>query len=449
MSKKCFSGRICPFKMAISSAGVATLRYTKQINMNAVRCIAVLSFSFFSHLSFSQLTTELKWLKKNTAELKSGEGYDFSALKKAIGNRRIVALGESTHGSGTYYQLKSELVKFLHREMGFEVLAMESGLGDTYLAYANIDTMSGKQLRDYSVFGNFRAKEATGLFDYIKTHHGSGTPLNYVGYDTQASSDFFFNQLKKILVDYDKELSDSLSARMYSYQKAYGYGANQDSVNYIRHRNIFVETSNTARRYLEENKEAIMAKHQLNSTAYKVMVRSLAMFAASYSMSYADRWKGYALRDSLMAENINWLLTEVYANKKVIIWAHNGHVEKGEMENGYMKAMGHFLKEQQLDNYYTIGLFAYSGVAYQFWTQKTIPIDQIDNTFIEHRLMTTGKHTAFLDMSQARKTPGNAWMYNLIHGYEVENGGIINFIPTKRFDAIIVCRESKAPTYKE
>lgn len=427
----------------------ATLHYTKQVNMNSLRFIAVLSFSICALTSFSQTRAELAWLKQNSAELKSGEGYNFAPLKKAIGNRRIVALGESTHGSGTYYQLKSELVKYLHRQMGFEVLAMESGLGDTYLAYANVDTLSGKQLRNFSVFGNFRAKEATGLFDYIKEQHPTQSPLNYVGYDTQASSDFLFNQLKKILAGYNKELSDSLSTRMFSYQRAYGFASSQDSVNFCKHRDIFVETSNTARRYLEEHKDAIMAKHQINNTAFKVMVRSLAMFAASYNLSYSETWKGYALRDSLMAENLKWLLTEVYAGKKVIIWAHNGHVEKGEMENGYMKAMGHFLKEQHADNYYSIGLFAYSGVAYQFWTNKTIPIDKPDSTFIEQRLIATGKHTPFLDVSHTRKTAGNSWIFKSVHGYELENGGVVNFIPAKRFDAIIVCKESKAPTYNE
>jgi erythromycin esterase len=427
----------------------AILQFTKKVNMNAVRFTAVFIFCISTLTAFAQSKSELRWLKQHTAELRSGDGYNFSALKKAIGNRRIVALGESTHGSGTYYQLKSELVKFLHREMGFEVLAMESGLGDTYLAYANIDTLQPKQLRDFSVFGNFRAREANGLFEYIKKQHATPQPLNYVGYDTQASSDFLFGQLKKILADYDKELSDSLSTRMFSYQRAYGYASNQDSVNYLKHRNIFTETSNTARRYLEENKEAIMAKHRLNKMAFKVMVRSLAMFAASYNLSYADSWKGYSLRDSLMNENLKWLMTEVYANKKVIIWAHNGHVEKDSTENGYMKAMGHFLKEQYADDYYTIGLFAYSGVAYQFWTKKTIPIDKIDSTCIEHLLIATGKHTPFLDLNHTSKTPGNSWMFNFIHAYELENGGIINFIPAKRFDAVIVCKESKAPTYYE
>jgi erythromycin esterase len=417
--------------------------------MKPFRLIAVLTISICFFTSFSQSKRELAWLKKNTTELKAGEGYDFSALKKAIGNRRIVALGESTHGSGTFYHLKAELVKFLHREMGFEVLAMESGLGDTYLAYANIDTLSGKQLRDFSVFGNFRANEAAGLFDYIKKQHNTRVPLNYVGYDTQASSEFFFAQLKKILVGYDKELSDSLITRMYSYQRAYGFGNNNDSVNYTRHRDIFTGTANKARHYLEKHKDEIIAKHKLSKTAYQIMVRSLYMFAASYNLAYGRRWDGFALRDSLMAENIKWLLTEVYANKKVIIWAHNSHTEKSGVENGYIKKMGQYLREQHLNNYYTIGLFAYSGVAYQFWTRKTIPLDQADSSFIEHRLISTGKHTPFLDLSLIRKTPDNSWAYKLIRAFEVENGGIINFIPTKRFDALIVAKESKAPVYND
>jgi erythromycin esterase len=179
------------------------------------------------------------------------------------------------------------------------------------------------------------------------------------------------------------------------------------------------------------------------------MVRSLYMFAASYNLAYGRRWDGFALRDSLMAENIKWLLTEVYANKKVIIWAHNSHTEKSGVENGYIKKMGQYLREQHLNNYYTIGLFAYSGVAYQFWTRKTIPLDQADSSFIEHRLISTGKHTPFLDLSLIRKTPDNSWAYKLIRAFEVENGGIINFIPTKRFDALVVAKESKAPVYND
>ena len=394
--------------------------------------------------------TEAQWIEDNTSELRESTGYDFNSIKEAIGNKRIVALGESTHGSGTFYELKSELVQYLHREMGFEVLAIESGLGDAYLSFANIDTLSSQRLRDYSVFGNFRAHEALGLFEYLKSQSSSPIPLNYVGYDTQASSEYLFDQLKDILKDYDKELSDSLSTRMFSYQRSYGYGSNEDSINYLKHRDIFVATSNSARRYLEQNKEAILSKHNLNKTTYSIMVRSLRMFSTSYNLPYENRWEGFDLRDSLMADNIEWLLTEVYPDKKVVIWAHNAHIEKEEMENGYMKTMGQYLKERHPEEYYSIGIFAYSGVIYQFWTKDIIQIENIDSSFLEHRLISSGKIMPFLDLSNRPiQKSNNSWIFKPINAYEVENGGIVKFIPTKRFNAVIVAKESKAPTYDE
>ena len=47
--------------------------------------------------------------------------YDqFTNLMLAIADKRIVMLGEQTHGDGTTFRAKAFLVKFLHEEMGFE-----------------------------------------------------------------------------------------------------------------------------------------------------------------------------------------------------------------------------------------------------------------------------------------------------------------------------------------
>jgi len=47
---------------------------------------------------------------------------------KAIGNSRIVVLGEESHGDGATFLAKVRLIKFLHQKMGFDVLAWEAGL---------------------------------------------------------------------------------------------------------------------------------------------------------------------------------------------------------------------------------------------------------------------------------------------------------------------------------
>jgi erythromycin esterase-like protein len=61
----------------------------------------------------------------DTAE--PGHGFaDLMPLKQVIGDARIVALGEGTHGTREFFQMKHRLTEFLASEMGFTVLAMEA-----------------------------------------------------------------------------------------------------------------------------------------------------------------------------------------------------------------------------------------------------------------------------------------------------------------------------------
>jgi hypothetical protein len=53
------------------------------------------------------------------------ENPDFSFLKEVLKSKRIVALGESSPGFGDLQLLKGKMVKYLHDELGYEVLLME------------------------------------------------------------------------------------------------------------------------------------------------------------------------------------------------------------------------------------------------------------------------------------------------------------------------------------
>jgi erythromycin esterase len=52
---------------------------------------------------------------------------DLLPFAQAIGQARVVALGEQTHGGAEEFLLKTRLVKYLHEKMGFDVLLLESG----------------------------------------------------------------------------------------------------------------------------------------------------------------------------------------------------------------------------------------------------------------------------------------------------------------------------------
>ncbi|MFD2567709.1 erythromycin esterase family protein [Pseudotenacibaculum haliotis] len=400
------------------------------------------------HYSCSQeQANSTEWLNKNTIELESNDLYDFSGLKDILKDKKIVAIGESNHGLGKFYEMKSALVMYLHKELGFEILAMEGGLGDINLAYEDIDTISPKNLRDHTLFGNFKAKEVDTLFNYIKATSTSERPLIYTGYDTQFSSSYLITKLMRLLKPLDKTLSDSLPSRIYSFQKQFQASYNKDSIGYLKHRDIYIKNAKDISKLLEAKRDELLKTGKLNKKQYLIIQKTMEMFIKSTNLNYEDRNLSYGLRDQLMAEILIWLLEEIYPNKKVIVWAHNAHIEKDFVENYNVKLMGHYLKERYQDDYYSIGLFAYEGKAYEHWTRNSVPFKNDDSLSIEKRLWNTGKELPFLEMSRLSRNPSNSWLFEINKGFELENGRMIRFIPTKRFDGIISIRSSEIPTY--
>jgi Erythromycin esterase len=52
---------------------------------------------------------------------------DLEWLDEAIGDARVVAIGESAHGTKEFYQLRHRLLRYLVERHGFDAYAMESG----------------------------------------------------------------------------------------------------------------------------------------------------------------------------------------------------------------------------------------------------------------------------------------------------------------------------------
>ena len=77
----------------------------------------------------------IAWLSANAVPIRSidpsrqsDDFKDLEPIRRAIGNSRVVILGEQSHGDGATFLAKARLIKFLHQRMGFDVLAWEAGL---------------------------------------------------------------------------------------------------------------------------------------------------------------------------------------------------------------------------------------------------------------------------------------------------------------------------------
>src|SRR5262245_44779756 len=68
----------------------------------------------------------IAWLKANALTLVSAEpgagSRDLEPLRATLANARIVALGEATHGTREFFQLKHRLIEFCVAELGFSII---------------------------------------------------------------------------------------------------------------------------------------------------------------------------------------------------------------------------------------------------------------------------------------------------------------------------------------
>lgn len=72
------------------------------------------------------------WIREHAiplATVEAGHGFaDLQPLRGLVGDARIVALGEATHGTREFFQLKHRILEFLVSELGFDVFAIEATL---------------------------------------------------------------------------------------------------------------------------------------------------------------------------------------------------------------------------------------------------------------------------------------------------------------------------------
>lgn len=366
---------------------------------------------------------------------------DLAFLKEIVKNKRVVLLGESSHGIGDYYSLKSRLVKYLHQECGFEILALESGIADIFLEYGKIDTISARTLRNNTVYGNFQCNEIMPLFDYIKQTASTSKPLRYCGFDSQNFGSSLW-LLRTICKDLKGAAGDSLIRNIEKYYRIPSLLWQQDRNPLISLADTIRSSANAVQQLLETNKTAILAKYKLSQSGFEFLMRAVTNHIEGVSVNWYTEDPS-AKRDSTMAGNLFWLMDKIYPGKKVIVWAHNGHIGKKSPENNPYTWLGEFINKRFAGSSYHIGLFAQKGETYEWWTKTNKAFNNNKSDDIEKL---SGIYANTFVHFNRNKTCN--WANKKLFGYELENGGRIRFVPAERFDAIITLQQVKLPVYQ-
>jgi erythromycin esterase-like protein len=71
-------------------------------------------------------------LVRHAAHPLSAASPDYEALMQAIGDARIVLMGEATHGTHEFYRERTLITRLLIEEKGFNAVAVEADWPDSY-----------------------------------------------------------------------------------------------------------------------------------------------------------------------------------------------------------------------------------------------------------------------------------------------------------------------------
>lgn len=413
-------------------------------------------------------------LQKNSfKEIKSltSEDYsDLAFLKPILKDKTVVSLGENFHRVAEYSSMKTRLIKYLHEELGFDVIAFESGIGETAAVNENEGILTPKEMMQRSLPEIWNSKETLGLFDYIKQQRQTNRPLYLAGYDMQFTSgyitQFISEWISKVNKEYGKQYFDFEMQAMTDLYSAMNKYASLDDPQ-LKEESKKVKDQYGPKykeliQFMNNNRVQLAAMYPDNPHMVDIAIKALEG-RVSFMEAFQYGTKGYyEFRDKIMADNVEWLTKVAYPGKKVILWAHNDHLAKNTsqirtLENGKwindFTSMGELLNKKLGDKEYVMGLYMNRGNATTITTRKPFTIDPMPKGSLENLIIQSGYENTFVDLSKQKKpNKKNDWMFKPI--YAAEDGMTaeiirpmsMEFIPKEQYDGIIVIDKVNAPT---
>ncbi len=384
--------------------------------------------------AFEPTTTQnenVQWLITDGKELRNADpaDEDFSdleALRSKIGDAKLVMLGEQTHGDGTTFLMKTRLIKFLHQEMGFEVIAFESGLYDCRKAWQQF--VDGEQAETAFARGVLPiwswSQQLIPLANYLAENAHSESPLELAGFDLQftaSASQGLLQDLNTYLAAIGSQVRFDSDWDTFD-DVAVGLSENR-YFNAPGPSNLELEGFTSI---LAQIRADIFSKGggHVDTPFWSQMMLSFQVYANRVwsrdiqgappsSRQVSD------LRDITMGHNLVALVEKIHAGKKVIAWAASRHTatqlaaQFKDPSDGNLVfesdliAMGDIVKTELGDQCYSIGFTARDGTGGTvFGSPFDIALPQPGD--LEELIHRIGAEYLFLDFRQ--RSQGGLWL---------------------------------------
>jgi erythromycin esterase len=359
-----------------------------------------------------------RWARVNATDPSAG-------LHSLAAGARVIGVGEATHGTSEFFVLKHRMLQYLVEHEGFNVFAMEANLPEAFAVNDYVLTGRGdpKQALAGLYFWTWDTYEVLDLIEWMRAWNADPAhrKVKFYGFDMQTT-----RVAASMAEDYVRRIDPAIAA---AYGPTFALFRNAPANQRLR-------PGDDRTRELEQLVERIGPRAS-ESDAGMRCIRVLQQAGG-----FARRWNE---RDLGMADNVEWILAREGPSAKVMLWAHNGHVQKIPRST-----MGGQLASRLGARYVSIGFVfdkgsfrAYENVGRRPLTVRVVSLGPSRPGTLAAELATIGRSPFLLDL---RRPPAVVAKW-LDAGVDMRMIGstytpsmeteYINFKPRQQFDAIV------------
>lgn len=302
----------------------------------------------------------------DTAHLLRGAASDLDPLLELVGDAGVVLVGEATHGTHEFYQLRTTLTKRLIEEKGFAAVAIEGDWPDTYRLNRYVRGMGddGDAVEALASFRRFpawmwRNADVLDFVGWLREHDDALPAAEKVGlygldlYSLHASAAAVLAHLDRVDPGAAQRARERYGCfdrfdadpRRYGYTTSLGLQADCED-------EVVAQLVDLLQRRTELLHEQGLAEADAQFEAEQ-NARVVKTAEEYYRTMFEGQIASWNLRDTHMADVLDALLAHLarrVPRPKVIVWAHNSHVgdaratamgDEGELNLGQLARERH------------------------------------------------------------------------------------------------------------
>jgi len=410
--------------------------------------------------AFAQQQVTLKGQKETIYPIDVQHIYeinDLAPLKTIFQDKSVIGMGEATHGTKEFFELKGKMFRYLVQEQGVKVFGIEA----TYAGclYINDYIREGIGTLDSVLsrmeFWTWHTQEVKELIKWMRDYNinkQDADKISFYGFDMQ-SIDAPANYLRDyIKLKHPEHLESfkNLIAPIYNRQREI-YNQSLGS-----NRNALADTlkavaSGVEAWFIQKN---LLGKEE--NTDKKERQLKLCFQNLNEAVMMLKAKNGFAFRDSCMANMVQKI--KDLENSKIFLWAHNGHIMSGLPYGPRLKVMGNHLKNIFGDQYYNIGFVFHQGTFNAVKQQITKTSKVISGGLVICKVNSSPKGSIagqfsrlqypsfFIDLAATRNKlfTTRQIAYNIGATFISRKRSFGRFIPAQSYDGIVYVENTNA-----